>query len=624
VVPALIGALYVRPNEISLERPYLERHLKATRSAYGLDGRIRETDFKTSLTSRPFSTAQGMAKHKLLLDNVRLWDWRAFHDTVTQIQALRPYYVFPNPDIDRYRVNGKMQQILITARELDIRQLPDAQTRWINPHFVYTHGYGAVVAGANQIRPDGLPVLYMQDAPTTVSVPELQLKRPEIYYGESTHEPVFVRSGQKEFSYPTGSESVFIRYDGTGGFPVSNYLVRMAAALREGDFNILLTSLVTPDTRMMIHRRLNDRLNELADFIDWDADPYLVVTPGGRLVWTVDGYTTSNLHPYSHRLTLSRGQRVNYMRNSVKATVDAYTGETKLYVFEADDPIIQAYAALFPKLFLPATAMPAALREHVRYPETIFRVQAEVYRLFHMRDPQAFYNKEDVWDVARRATGGDGTGSIEPVYVLATLPGETQPELLLLLPYTPRAKDNMVALMAARCDGEHLGEIRVLMLSKQELVFGPLQISARIEQDQNISKDLTLWNQQGSQVVRGQLTVLPIEDNFLYVMPIYIQSSEARMPQLKKVVLALGDALVYRDTYAEALAELAGLSAASTVSAAAPEVGRGVVENAPANGDGEKLRQIRETLRRYRELAAQGKFAEAGKELEALERLAGR
>jgi uncharacterized protein len=628
IIPGAIGALYVRPNEIALERPYLQRHIAATRSAFRLEKGFTETQFAAKLDSRPISTEAGLNRNRLLLDNVRLWEWRAFHDTLTQIQALRPYYVFPDSDVDRYQINGKMQQVLLSARELDINQLPDAQTRWINPHFVYTHGYGMVMAGANQIRPDGLPLLYIQDAPPVISTPDLKLTQPEVYYGESTHEPVFVHSAQKEFSYPKGNESVNTTYSGTGGFPVASYFLRFAAAIREGDFNILLTSLVTPDTRMMIHRRVTDRVNELASFVIWDTDPYLVLTAEGKLIWTIDGYTSSDAHPYSHRLGLRRGGS-NYMRNSVKATVDAYTGATNLYVFEPDDPLIRAYQGLFPKLFQPASAMPAGIREHVRYPEFIFQVQAEVYRLFHMRDPQAFYNKEDVWDIARRATGSEGNAaSIEPAYVVATLPGETKAEFLLVLPFTPRAKDNMVALMVARCDGEHLGEIRVLELSKQELVFGPLQISARIEQDQNISKDLTLWNQQGSQVVRGQILVLPLENNFLYVSPIYIQSAEARMPQLKKVVLALGDALVYRDTYAEALAELAGLRSAAQLTAATPTApeAAGVATAAPPGPapDAERLRQIRDRLRRFKELNGQGKWSEAGKELEALESLVGR
>jgi hypothetical protein len=624
IAPRIVSAVHVRPNEIELQRPYLEKHIDATRAAYGLTTRVKELEFAARLDARPLSTRDGLSRHSLLLDNIRLWDWRAFHDTVTQIQALRPYYVFPDSDVDRYTIDGRLRQVLLSPRELDIRQLADARTRWINPHFVYTHGYGMVMAESNLITPDGLPVLFVQDAPAQLKTKSLRLTRPEIYYGEVTHEPVFVRTGQKEFSYPQGNDSVFTRYEGTGGFPVSSFWLRLAAAVRGADPNIILTQLITPESRMMIRRRVLDRVSALAGFVAWDDDPYLVLTDEGRLVWTIDGFTVSAAHPYSHRLGVSGLGTVNYIRNSVKATVDAYNGAAVIYVFDAADPLIQAYGRLFPNLLRPASDMPPTLRRHVRYPETIFRIQAEIYRTYHMRDPQAFYNKEDVWDIARNLYGGENQPQqVVPTYVVATLPGETEPEFLLLLPFTPRSKDNLIGLMAARCDGEHLGELVFLQLSKQALIFGPMQIEARINQDQNISKDLTLWNQQGSQVLRGQMLVLPLGDNFLYVEPIYIQASEARMPQLKKVVVAMGDLLAYRDTYQQALAELSGApippsGAASAADAAKPGAGAAASSGSAAE---QKLDAIRRHLVRYRELTAQGKWAEAGKELEGLDAL---
>ncbi|MCL6545943.1 MAG: UPF0182 family protein, partial [Bryobacteraceae bacterium] len=562
------------------------------------------------------------AKHKPLLDNVRLWDWRAFHDTITQIQALRPYYVFADTDVDRYIIDGQLRQVMLTPRELDIRQLADAQTRWINPHFIYTHGYGMVMAEANRITAEGLPVLFVQDAPPQVRTTSLKLTRPELYYGEVVHEPVFVRTAQREFSYPSGAENVFTTYDGKGGFPISSFWLRVAAALRQGDYNILLTQYLTPESRMMIRRNVRERLASLANFIQWDPDPYLVLTEAGRLVWTVDGYTVSAAHPYSASITARGIGRFNYIRNSVKATVDAYDGMVRLYIFDPKDPIIQAYQRIFPKLFLPESAMPADLRAHARYPETLFRAQAEIYRTFHMLDPQAFYNKEDLWDIARNVMGQDTRPQpVAPVYVVATLPGSNQAEFLLILPFTPRNKDNMIGLMVARCDGPHLGELLFLTLSKQELIFGPMQIEARVNQDQVISKDLTLWNQQGSQVLRGQMLVLPIEDTFLYVEPIYIQAAEARMPQLRKVVLAMGNTLIYRDTYEEALGELAGITPASlrpSAMAQAAAAAAGAPPPPPPSADA-RLENIRKHLNRYRELAGQGRWAEAGKELEALE-----
>ncbi len=563
-VPPLVSAVYVKPNEISIQRPYIQTHIRATRSAFGLERRTTEREFAASLEARI-----DVNKHKPLLDNVRLWDWRAFHDTITQIQALRPYYVFADTDVDRYVIDGQLRQMLLTPRELDIRQLAEAQARWINPHFIYTHGYGMVMAEANQITAEGLPVLFVQDAPPQIKTPSVKLTRPEIYYGEVVHEPVFVHTAQKEFNYPSGADNVFSSYEGRGGFPISSMLLRVAAAVQRGDYNILLTGYFTENSRMMIRRNVRQRLAAVANFIRWDPDPYLVVTDAGRLVWTVDGYTTSNAPPYASSISATGLGAFNYIRNSVKATVDAYDGTVKIHVFDPSDPIIQAYQKIFPKLMVPASEMPADLRTHARYPETLFRAQAEIYRTFHMLDPQAFYNKEDLWDIARNVQGQESRPQpVTPTYVVATLPGETRPEFLLIIPFTPRNKDNMIGLMVARCDGGHLGELVFLQLSKQELIFGPMQIEARINQDQIISKDLSLWNQQGSQVLRGQMLVLPVENTFLYVEALYIQAAEARMPQLKKVVLAMGNTLIYRATYEQALGELAGLSPAAAAAAA--------------------------------------------------------
>ncbi|MGH9661965.1 MAG: UPF0182 family protein, partial [Bryobacteraceae bacterium] len=444
---------------------------------------------------------------------------------------------------------------------------------------------------------------------------------------EVEHEPVFVHTAQAEFNYPSGDTNVQSRYEGKGGFRVDSLPMRLAAAIREGQFNILLTGYLTAESRMMIRRNIRDRLETLAGFVHWDRDPYLVITEAGRLVWMCDGYTTSSAHPYSRRASVDTLRGVNYIRNSVKATVDAYDGEAHLYVFEPSDPVIRAWQKLFPKLFEPASSMPADIRAHTRYAETLFRFQAEIYRTYHMQDPQAFYNKEDVWDLARFA-GGPGARPVPstPTYIVATLPGMTKPEFLLVVPFTPMTKDNLIGLMLARCDGEALGEIYVLELSKQRLVFGPMQIAARINQEQTISKDLTLWNQQGSQVLRGQTLVLPIDDTLLYVDPIYLQAAEARMPQLKKIVLAEGNSLIYTDTYEQALAQLAGASPPAAAPAASSTTAASSATAAPAAppASDPRVEKIRGHLRKYRELASQGKWAEAGRELEALESEAAR
>jgi hypothetical protein len=475
------------------------------------------------------------------------------------------------------------------------------------------------MAEANRITADGLPLLFIQDAPAVVKTGSLKLTRPELYYGEVTHEPVFVHTEQPEFNYPSGAENVFARYEGKGGFPVSSLPMRIAAAIAQADPNILLTGYLTPKSRMIIRRNVIARLRALAGFITWENDPYLVVTEAGRMVWTVDGYTSSKAHPYSRSVYVDGVGEVNYVRNAVKATVDAYDGVTRIYIFDPLDPIIRAYQSLFPRLLLPFSDMPADLRAHARYPETLFRVQAEVYRTYHMRDPQAFYNKEDLWDMARTVQGGKPE-PVTPAYVVASLPGEDQAEFLLITSFTPRNKDNMIGLMLARCDGKHLGELVVLQLSKQELIFGPMQIGARINQDQTISKDLTLWNQQGSQVLRGQMLVLPVGNTFLYVEPLYIQASEARMPQLKKIVLAIGNTLIYRDTYEQALGELSALMQGGVAEAARQPAAAAGVTGAAAGPAPDRLREsIRNHLRRSRELFSQGKWSEAGKELDAIE-----
>jgi uncharacterized protein len=556
ILPVVVHGIYVRPNEISIERPYIERHIEATSLAFGLNRNSQELPFAPSLQS-----TVDPARDATLLDNVRLWDLRAYNATVTQIQALRPYYTFPSADVDRYFPGGHIKQVLLSAREIDVNQLSaEASQSWINPRFIYTHGNGVVMAEVNKITPDGLPVLLIENAPPEIKTPGFQLTRPEIYYGQKTQDPVFVHTAREEFDYPSGDQNKYSTYQGTGGFPVRSIVMKAAAAIAEGEPNIVFTGYLTGESRMMIHRNVQDRLQYLAGFLTWDQDPYLVITDDGRLVWMADGYTTSLSHPYSATIAVAGlPEGANYIRNSIKATVDAYTGKMSFYVFDPNDPIIQAYEHLFPKLFLPASEMPADLRRHARYPETLFQAQAEAYRTFHMRDPQVFYNKEDIWDIAHNVFGQSSQPEpVEPTYVVATLPGEKSPEFLLILPFTPRGKDNLIGWMAARCDGDHLGSLIFYQLPKQQLMYGPMQIESRIDQDQNISKDLTLWNQQGSHVIRGNIISLPVTGGFLYVESIYIQANEARMPQLKKVVLAIGDRLVYRDTFDEAVADLTG------------------------------------------------------------------
>lgn len=627
VVPGIVEALYVHPNELALERPYIQDHIDATRSAYGLTGRIKERTFE-ALPEMPID----YASHKPLLDNVRLWDWRAFHDTISQIQPLRPY-IYVDTDVDRYTIDGELRQVMISPRELDMSQLGSAASNWVNPHLMYTHGYGIVMAEANRITPDGLPQLFIEDAPPQVTTKSLRLTRPEIYYGENTPdsppvEPIFVNTKQPEFNYPSGSESVYTEHQGPGGIRVSPAL-RLAAAIEYGDPNIVLTDYLTPQSRMMIHRTITNRISTLAGFLRLDPDPYIVLTKSGHLVWMVDCYMTSDAHPFSRETQLGYQRPINYIRNSIKATVDAYTGEVNFYVFDPNDILVQAYWKLFPHLFKPESAMPSDLRAHARYPEALFSIQAQIYRTYHMRDPEAFYNRADLWDIAKIATNPGEPGSlVQPTYVVATLPGNNTPEFMLIIPFTPANKDNLIAYMAARCDGPYLGQIDVEQLSKKNIIFGPRQIEARINQDRNIAKDLALWNQQGSRVLRGQMLVLPIDNSFLYIQPIYIQAAQASMPQLRKVALAMGNRLAYADTYKEALSELI-----ASLNGTAPEIQteetagpQGTAQTAdtspPVSAEAVKtLEQIRDHLQRYRTFSAQGKWAEAGKEMDAIEQL---
>ncbi len=610
ILPPVVSGLYVRPNELALETPFIHRHIESTRAAFGIDLRARQLPFN----ARPEGRID-FARNRTLLENVRLWDWRAFQDTLSQIQPLRPY-VYQDIDVDRYQIDGRLRQVLLAPRELELDQLGGASNQWINRSLIFTHGYGLALAEANRIQPDGSPQLLIRDAPVEVLTKSLRLAKPQIYFGEMSHDPVFVRTAQPEFDFPSGAGQVSNRYDGRGGFPMSESGKRFLAALAEGEWNIMLTNSLTPESRMMIRRRIPERLSTLAEFIRWDADPYLVITETGRLVWIVDGYTTSDAHPYSRDMSVEGIGRFNYIRNAVKATVDAYDGDVDIYVFDESDPLIGAYRHLFPKLFRNVSEMPADLRAHARSPETLFRTQAELYRTYHMREPEAYYNRADLWDLATYTTGQSGNPqTVPPTYLIAKIPGEEAPEFLLTIPFTPRGKRNLIGMMVARCDGPNLGEIVYLELPKQEIIPGPLQVEALINQDQVISKDLTLWNTQGSQVLRNQILVLPIDNTFLYVAPIFLQAAQARMPQLKRVVLVVGNTLVYEETYEQALAQLESIQRGQ----APPTTSQTITTSTPAPAIDLRIDEVRRHLTRYRELASQGKWSEAGKELEAIE-----
>jgi uncharacterized membrane protein (UPF0182 family) len=614
----------VKPNELVRERPYIAHNIEMTRQAFALN-RIEQ---------RPFPAETGIEaaepeKNQSTIQNIRLWDWRALQDTLRQIQEIRTYYDFPDIDIDRYEIDGQVRQMMLATRELNVDRLPESSRNWINEKLIYTHGYGVTMNPVNGFTPEGLPTLVLSNMPVQSTIPSLKVTRPEIYFGEVTNTDVYVNTRQKEFNYPQGEANAFASYEGKGGIVLDSFVRRLLIAVDRGDLAKLpFSDDITPTSRLLMRRTIRDRLETLAPFLVFDQDPYMVVSDDGRLSWMIDGYTTSDSYPYARHYGLGR-DRVNYVRNSVKAVVDAYDGTTTFYVFDADDPIVAAYRAMFPVLFKDAAAMPAGLRKHVRYPELLLRLQAAVYGLYHMDDPEVFYNREDLWTVANQV-GMDqarqqATLPVEPNFVLMTLPGETKVEFVEILPFTPANKNNLIGWIAGRSDDPHYGSAVVYDFPKTRLIDGPLQVEARIDQHPQLSAQLSLWNQQGSHVRRGGLIVIPIGRALLYAEPIYLQAERSPMPELRLVVLAMQDRLAYGDTFEKAVAQLFGSAAPQAPEAPkAPVAGpRGPGQQAPeapaANVD-PLVAEAARALADYQRLTAEGKLGEAGQKLEQLKR----
>ena len=558
IVPGFMQRYIVEPNELAREAPYIENNIQFTRQAYGLDD-MDERDFGQV---EPLSV-EALAANQATLQNIRLWDYRPLGQTYRQIQEIRLYYTFTDLDIDRYWINGDYRQVILAARELDQSQLQSVT--WVNQHLQFTHGYGVVMNPVDEVTPEGLPQLWIKDLPPTSSVP-LTIERPEIYYGELTDNYVFVRTGIEEFDYPRGDENVYTFYEGAGGVPLNSYLKRLAFAFRLADANILLSQYIDGDSRLMFNRRIQDRVREVAPFLRYDSDPYLAIADDGKLYWIQDAYTVSDRYPYAEPVN----REINYIRNAVKVVIDTYNGSMTFYIADPTDPLVQVYAAIFPGLFAPQEAIPERLREHLRYPEGLFSVQANMYQTYHMQDVNVFYNKEDLWNLPREVFSGQDQ-PVEPYYVIIRLPDEDQEEFMLIQPFTPATKDNLIAWMAGRSDGENYGQLVVYRFPKQELIFGPLQIEARIDQDPEISAQLSLWSQRGSQVIRGNLLVIPMERSLLYVEPLYLQAESGEIPELKRVILSSGERVVMAETLAEALAQLFGVESVDVASAKVEE-----------------------------------------------------
>ena len=547
IIPGIVQRFVVEPNELVRETPYIEHNIEFTNKAYNLD-KIEERSF----ANYQALSVNDLASNTTTLENIRLWDWRPLRTTFQQLQALRLYYTFQDVDIDRYVVDGELRQVTLSARELDKSQLQSPT--WINQKLQFTHGYGVVMNPVNEFSRDGLPKLWIKDLPPQSTV-GIEVTRPEIYFGERSQDYVFVNTNEDEFDFPgPENQPVYTSYAGTGGVPLDSYFKRLAFAFRLGDSNILLSSDITNESKLLINREITLRVREIAPFLAYDQDPYIVIGGNGALYWILDAYTTSGRYPYSEP---APNQRFNYIRNPIKVVVDAYNGSVNFYWIDETDPLAATLNNIFPDLLLPAEAMPQGLKAHWRYPEDLFRIQATQYQVYHMRDAKVFYNQEDLWAYPQENVFGD-TQDVEPYYVVARLPGEPADEFMMIQPFTPHNKDNLVAWMSALSDGDNYGKMVVYTFPKQELIFGPLQIEGRIDQDPEISAQFSLWNQGGSEVIRGNLLVLPLGDSVLYVEPIFLQAESGRIPELKRVIVASGDNVIMAETLADGLTQLLG------------------------------------------------------------------
>lgn len=594
--PAAIQAYRVTPNEIVKESPYIKLGLDNTLAAYNLD----------KITARQFPATEAINTSTLnanrpTVDNIRLWDWRPLRRTYSQIQEIRLYYTFNDVDFDRYDINGASRQIALGARELDISRLPSNAQTWINQHLVFTHGYGAVASPVNEVTREGLPVLYVKDIPP-VSTTDLKLDKPQIYFGEKTSDYAVVRTKTAEFDYPSGQKNRYTRFKAATGIRLSSFWRKAALAYRFATAKLLLSDAIDNDSRVLFDRDITTRLNKVAPFLSYDPDPYLVLSEG-RMVWLIDAFTLSDRYPYSKPFN----GRDNYIRNSVKVTVDAYDGTTKFYLFDPSDPVAATYKKVFPKLFTETSAMPKDIMRHLRYPESLFSVQTEIYRTFHMTDPQVFYNKEDQWDIPTEIAD-QGAEPVAPYYVIMKLPGEKKEEFVLIQPFSPANKKNMIAWMTARSDGPDYGKLLVFDFPKNRLVFGPQQMEARIDQEPEISRQLSLWNQRGSRVIRGNLLVIPINDTLLYVEPIYLEAEETQLPELKRVIVGFAGRVAMGVSFDDAVKNLFVGDAAPTPS-----------------GDDDKLDTVKslasEAASQYEAATAAlkaGDFTEYGKQIGAL------
>jgi len=581
IAPALVQMFVVQPSELKLETPYLANYIKFTRKAYNLDD-IQETAYP-SLTDL---TSEMIARNQSTIDNVRLWDKRPLLDTYQQTQAIRLYYEFYNVDVDRYHLSDGYHQVMLATRELS-KKLPAKAETWVNRNLQFTHGEGVVMNFVSKITPGGFPEYIVDNVPPESSH-GVNITEPAIYYGESMPGSRIVATGVNEFDYPKGNQNVYTSYEGKGGIPIDSFGKRLLFAWTQADINILLTSYLKPESRIQIWRDVRVRAAQVAPFLRFDADPYAVVSEG-KLYWIQDAYTVSDSFPYSNPHGAAFENRLNYIRNSVKVIVDMYDGAVSFYVMDPDDPVLAAYQHAFPGVFKELKELSADLKLHLRYPQDLFAVQAAQYESFHMTDPQVFYNREDLWVLPREKYNGK-VSPMEPYYILMKLPDSDQLEYMLMSPFTPENRDNMIAWMAARCDFPDYGKMMFYQLPKEKLIYGPNQVGAMIDQNTTISQQLTLWDQKGSGVIRGKLVVIPIEKSFLYVVPLYLRAEGTNFPQLKRVIAATGNKVVMEPTLDEALSSLFG-------SPSVPKTdGEGTISNSELDQARVQLAEVQKAL----------------------------
>ena len=604
--PAVLQKFVVAPNELDREYPQIQRNIQGTLAAYGLS-RVEDR----SLSGDKALTPQDIQQNAVTIHSIRLWDHQPLLDTFSQIQEIRTYYGFITVDNDRYHLSGETQQMMLSPRELNSASLPERN--WINEHLSYTHGYGLTLGPVNRVTSEGLPVLLVKDIPPHADYPIFNVTRPEIYFGELTKDYVVVKTGQKEFDYPSGEENKYATYAGSGGVPVKTFFRKLLFAFYFKDPNIVLSPLLTGDSRFLYYRDLKRRFSRVAPFLTLDQDPYMVISEG-KLYWIQDGYTTGDRYPYSTE-ALGIG---NYIRNSVKMVLDAYSGSVDLYVSDPNDPVIQVYQRIFRGIFRPLSELPTDLRSHIRYPEDIFKIQTYIYSVYHMPNPQVFYNKEDLWHIPVISSGANEAAML-PYYTVMRLPREKQEEFILMLPFTPAGKDNLSAWMVARSDGEHYGQLVVYRFPKQKLVYGPKQIVARINQEAEISRQISLWDQHGSQVMLGTLLVIPIEEALLYVRPLYLRAESGKIPELKRVIVAYENKIAMEETLEASIAKIfQGELVAESAAQPPPAPGTAATGAGVALPESSLIQQAKESYDRAVQAQRQGDWARYGEELKKL------